>query len=874
MVGSKSQWKFLDTPSIPPWVRPLCALAIAFATGIASDRYPPWSVSQAWLAALTGVLLGVHLGGLLRFHWLRFAPFSLVLFFCLGTLAARTAAPQPHTLASLDPFLGPSPTLFLAEVVASPEPYPDKTRLALRLHRACRANACTPLDVGVLLSVRDCQREWLPGDFLLTRLVLKRIHGFNNPGGFDYERMQAERGFFATALLTDDRFLVKLDKGHRSALIPPAASVAWTGWSDRFRMSARNWINAQLPRETAAIYAALLLGYQNQVSKAQQEDWTRAGVTHLLSISGQHLGLVAMAAFWLLRRVFRWWPKLLERTSDQHLALGGALLLALLYAAIGGLALATWRSAIMLTLFFAGIYCYRAPDLPSALASAALIILLMQPFSLWNPSFQLSFGALFGIFILYPRFQPVRKSLTTLYGNLAALLPSLLRKASALLERLSVGRYLAPFADAFWVSLAANIMVLPLVAHHFHGISLAGFAANTVLVPLVGFLSLPLGLLSLAVFAVSARAAAPLLVAGGWTIDLCEQVVAFFSQPSWAYCWVGVIGVCWLFIIYGCMGILLSAWKRRTKMISLALLALCSLPAAFSSAPLAGNSTGSLEAQWTAGMAGERLQALVIDVGQGSSTLIRFPNGQTMLIDGGGFHDDAFDIGRNVLAPVLWRLGVNRLDFVVLSHDHPDHRNGLRFILAHFPVGAFWETGIQEGAAADSSASLPSIARQRSIPVRHIKDLPEQYALGKCRLSLLHPSRSYRQTQWDGNDLNNVSLVIQVDHQDTHLIVPGDIDQSVERFLFTGIEFPGKVLLVAPHHGSHRSNSDLLLNSLKPQAVVISCGYENWFGFPDKQLLARLNANGIASFRTDMQGAVWATSDGTGWDIRTFKDMH
>jgi competence protein ComEC len=758
--------------------------------------------------------------------------------------------------------------------VASPEPYPDKTRLALHLHRAYTPDASVPLALGVLLNVRDCRRIWLPGDRLLARLTLKRIHGFNNPGGFDYERVQAERGFFATAFVTDDQFLVKLNHQQDTPAEGRASALTWLNALARFRLNALDWINRELRPDTAAIYAALLLGFQNRVSRPQQEHWNRAGVTHLLSISGQHLGLVAIAVFWLLRRLLRLWPKLLERSSDQHLALGGALALALLYAVIGGLALATWRSAIMLTLFFAGISCYRPLDLPSALAGAALTILVMQPFSLWNPSFQLSFGALFGIFLLYPRFAPVRRRLAAVAGELFARIPQGCQRLCAPIGAPRTRRLLAPFVDAFWVSLAANIMVLPLIAYHFHGVSLAGLAANAVLVPLVGFLTLPLGLISLALFAISAWLATPLLIAGGWSVALCERLVHFFSESSWAYVWVGELTDAWLLAFYAILGVSLAAWRLRTKAcLAAAAMALCAL-AAWVPTALSSNVPGNIAAWWSQASVTHRLQVLAIDVGQGSATLVRFPTGQTMLVDGGGFYDDSFDVGRNVLAPALWHLGVNKLDYVVLSHDHPDHRNGLRFILAHFQVGAFWETGIRENSAQGPADELDHIIRRRAIPVRRIVAAPLAESIGQCRIALLHPSPPYRRAQWDGQDLNNVSLVIQLDYRDTHLILPGDVDRSVEQFLFADFHSPGKVLLVAPHHGSRHSNSPLLFTRLRPQAVVFSCGYENWFHFPDRGVLERLNRAKIPSYRTDLQGAVWAGSDGVSWEIHTVEDEH
>ena len=198
-------------------------------------------------------------------------------------------------------------------------------------------------------------------------------------------------------------------------------------------------------------------------------------------------------------------------------------------------------------------------------------------------------------------------------------------------------------------------MVLPLVAFHFHGISLAGFVANTVLVPLFGFITLPLGLFSLALFSINEWLGIPSLILGGWSLALGNWLVLFFSRLSWAYYWVGKIPVVGLLAFYGAMALILTSWGWRRKALGAGLGMLC-LAAGW----LCFNALtprDPLETAWSNAAPGS-LQVLVADVGQGSSTLVRFPGGTTMLVDGGGFYDDSFDIGRSVLAPLLWQLGV------------------------------------------------------------------------------------------------------------------------------------------------------------------------------------------------------------------------
>jgi competence protein ComEC len=264
-----------------------------------------------------------------------------------------------------------------------------------------------------------------------------------------------------------------------------------------------------------------------------------------------------------------------------------------------------------------------------------------------------------------------------------------------------------------------------------------------------------------------------------------------------------------------------------------------------------------------------KLQVTAIDVGQGTSTLIRFPAGTTMLVDGGGFYNEAFDMGRAVLAPFLWYSGIRRLDYVMLSHDHPDHRNGLRFVLSHFDVGCFWESGLVEGL--QTASELPGIAMMRGIPIKQLKEIIGQHTIDGCEVRVIHPDPTYLRSRWDRR-LNNASLVLEIDFGRTSLLLPGDIDQSVEAVLFKDRPPPEQLLLLSPHHGSEHSNPAWLFDTLRPQTVIFSCGYDNLFGFPSPAVLAECTRRNIPSLRTDLLGAIQATSDGRRWETRPAKD--
>jgi len=826
--------------------RPLCALALAFIAGLAFEQLDPFVLPEKGvlfsLFVLLALLITLLFRPVRRALTLRF-PWPLLFFACLGFLAGETARPALPSPASLEPFFDRPGSLFLAEISGPPDYYPDKIQIPLRVQKAFWDEKSVPVEGGVLFSLYTDNMppgKWRLGDRLLARLTLKRFHNFNNPGGYDYVRNQAERGLHARAHSSNDHFLLKLASPQPGEVAPLGFLLSVRNRLDGFRQGALFWLRKNLEPDAASLYAALLLGYRHLLSAELKEHLNRAGVTHLLAISGLHLGMISLAAFWVLSRLARWLcPSFLQKTSDRHIALWGALAASIAYALISGLALPTWRAAIMLLFISTALLCYRPPDAPSLLSAAALIILVISPSSLKRVSFQLSFGAMIGIFAIYPHLKHLLPSRPEV-GSRTALL--------------AYGIF-SPFANAFVLSLAANATVLPLLIFHFHGVSVAGLLANTLLVPLVGLLVLPAGLISLAVYAVGGPLALPILKLGAGLLECCRYAIVQFSSLSWAFFWVGALPFHWLAGYFTGLYLLLRPRPIRVKALSLATLSAVLLSALVVKHTLTAHTHPAA------------LQATFIDVGQGSSTLLQFPSGETMLVDGGGFFDDSFDVGRNVVAPFLWYMGIRKLDHVMLSHDHPDHRNGLRFILSYFSVGSYWHSGISEKKSPHSN-DLAMIAARHGIPVKQLPEVLGTHMIGGCRVEILHPSPSYLEKSYKGDDLNNVSLVTQVDYGNTRLILPGDIDQSVERLLFAHYHFPGQVLLVSPHHGSGRSNSSFLLDRINPEAMVFSCGFDNWFGFPDPRVLHACRERGIPIYRTDLCGAIQALSDGKRWEIR------
>lgn len=543
------------------WVvqRPLFWLSLAFTAGIFTQRLP-WPVypDGEILSIAACILFAASLASL-KFRG-RTCGFclSLLLFLVIGMWAGWRSQPELPRPARIEPFLDRPFLSYRAEVSAPPDYYLDKLKIPLRLISVLMDGEQIPLDIGVLVTMpgkpgHETGSFYLPGDRFLIRMTLRSFRNFKNPGGFDYVRYQAEKGFYASAYLKEEimaAHLVRDDSSSAQAL----TMRAW-GRIDLFRQKALAWLRASQDAESASFYAALVLGYQNLFDRTWQDHIQRTGLNHLLTVSGFHLGLVSLMVFWLVRLVVRAiHPSILNRVSDSRIAVWPAFACAVVYAFLAGFGVPPiWRSILMLAICFGAAFWYRSPDSLTVLALVAMIILAFDPNSLWQISCQLTFACVLAIIVIYPRLRR--------YG------------VSRFISNRTVRKIIYIFEEPLLGSIAVSALVLPLTVFYFNGLSLASFAANVVLVPYVGFLVLPWGLLSFLAFSLNETFAWPFIWAAQKLLAPCLYLIKWFSSFSWSYFWTGSISFFTLFLIYAAIGLAFGSLSNRRKLAGLAALA-------------------------------------------------------------------------------------------------------------------------------------------------------------------------------------------------------------------------------------------------------------------------------------------------------------
>ena len=604
------------------WLRtPLLPLALAFAGGIASvDRVPSVVAWAAAITALAGAGLCLAVG--------RVGPAAALLLVDVAAIGALRATPLPRGAEHVASLALPRTATVTARIVTEPTRFAaERTRLLLDAEDVDGTPRKGHLQVtvyGEAAALGEDQR-------IRAEVRLSRASGFRNPGGFDYAEHLEREGIHVVGSARAERLTFLDDPGRP--------------WHTRLRRQAREAIEHALPPASAALLAGLLLGERTALPPEIDTGFRRAGVYHLLAVSGFNVALVAGATFALLTLV----------RLPRRVAAAGAMVVVIGFAAVVGPQPSVLRAAIMATLVLGALVVERDASVLNSLALAAVVILALRPGDLRDPGFQLSFAATAGIVV-----APLPRGIV---------------------------------AGAIGVSLAAELAVLPITLVHFNQLSLIGPLANLGAVPLAAVTTI-VGLAGVAASWAMTAAGDVLLNATWPVLIVLRALVAAAAMPAWAL--VHLPAPAWPAVVCYVAALLLAlAWwrlrgerprvARPAGMLAAALLVAA---VAIGAWPLLRPPDG-------------RLRILVLDVGQGDAIVMETPAGATVLVDAGSGGAMRLDAGERVVAPVLWNRGVLRLAATVTTHDDQDHAGGMAAIRNLFTIGEVW--------TADELRSAPRV---------------------------------------------------------------------------------------------------------------------------------------------------------------------
>lgn len=804
--------------------RPLVLVAIALVGGTAFGATFPGQVKTAGvLVAVSGALSVV---AIFRGRPALVSP--LFLFFSLGYLCIQPWLSADLPTNHVSRFVDQGKWAVTGRIDERPELRNGRTQFVLEAKEVGRGSShhmvCGKIRVTALGDLSELQM----GDLVTFQGHLHAIRNFSNPGGFDYRRYMALKGIRARSFAQEKSVAVTL----------PASRRRWRIRLDGLRSNLAGRMEHGLaihPLATITILKTLAIGDRSQITPQLREAFNRAGVGHVLAISGLHIGMVAAVTFAAFRWLLSWIPFMLRHAWTRKGAALLSLAAVVLYAVLAGLSASTQRATIMVAVFLLTCWVGRPHDWLNALATAALVITVIHPPAVMSISFQLSFAAV-----------------TVILFGLARVSPSTDGQQSG-----AGRRYLRRLLVFLWVSILAILGTLPLVMRYFNEVSLLGPLVNLLVVPLVGMVVVPAGLLGVLLSGVASPLADGCWQIAAWTLDIMLAVITAVSQWSFAAVQTVTPSVIEMVLFYALAGVML-AWSRGRRYVWV----LCII--------LAAGLTDGVYWGYQRFFR-QNLDVTVLDVGQGSANLVQLPGGYTILVDGGGIGDNrVFDVGRAIVAPYLGYLKIRTLDLVVLSHPNSDHLNGLIYILEHFAVKAVWSN--HEPADTLGYRLWLEAIHRREIPHRAFAGLDRWIEHKGVCIEILAPAADFmlRRESDPWRDLNNNSLVLRVCKGDVSILFSGDIgsDAETEMVQRLGVDRLKSTILVVPHHGSRYSSSSTFLEAVKPAEAVISAGWRNRFGFPQAAVLGRLEDVFSRVWRTDTDGAIRIRTDGSTYTVR------
>ncbi len=672
----------------------------------------------------------------------------------------------------------------------------------------------TEADFDVLCYMDEAP-DYVVGDIISVSGTFLKPESPTNPGQFNAYIYYGSRGVSFISYQPDISLYQSLKDRQKTGIVHKKICMI-RQWLYDFRCRAARVYDSILKDEDAGMLKGMILGDRSTISEELQELYRTNNISHILAISGLHIGLISGIFY-----------KCLRRLGASYIVSGiVGMCITFSYGYMTGASDASMRAAIMLSVSMLGAMLGRTYDLLTAMSISVIIFVTIQPLKLYDAGFLFSYGAVIGIGAVYPCMESG-------LGLKKKLLKALALTVCVQLVTLPVSLYFYGMVAPY--SIFLNLLVIPLVTP----ILLCGLTG---------------GVLGVTNISMLYRPASWLLHLAACFLHLITRICQMIGKLPFASVILGSMKGGQMCIYYVCLLSVCGLLYMKRRSLKHALLCVCLLFLA------------AVQIIYRR----PQNQVTMLDVGQGDSTLIQSKSGLHMLVDCGSTSKS--NIGSNVLAPALQFYGIRRLDYVVATHADTDHVNGILYLLESSDKGG---TVVDTLLLPFCGRDMEEYDELRETAIAHgvqVSYLSSGMKLVDEEISItcIHPSAD--QTY---EDINDTSVVLYISYGTDSLLFTGDITMEAEEALssYSGLISSVDILKVA-HHGSKYSTSEEFLNMVSPELSLISCGEHNIYGHPHEALLNRLEQNGCWILLTPECGAIEITFEKKlkhAWSIKMYR---
>ncbi len=667
----------------------------------------------------------------------------------------------------------------------------------------------------ILVKVYGASREidrfvnkFSAGNYVEIKGKLFEPRDKRNPGEFDYRAYLREKGITAqvSCYNANDVKLIS------SEIIP------YKKYLFLLRKKISDEICNLYKGESKHFIKALILGERKDLDKAIVKDFINSGIVHVLAVSGLHVGFIA-AIFFIVFGRFNIFMKGIF-----------TIIAIVLFMFISGLHPSVIRASVMAVLMILAMLSGRKYSPFNILALAALLLLVSNPAELFDPGFQLSFAAVFSILFFYPPMERYAASLNISSEMSLRILKLLL------------------------LTFAAQLGTLPITLIYFKKLSLISFFVNLIAVPLIGLI-VAFAVASLIFSTFSFYLGLLLATTNRLLIDIMFYLAKLSANTGYSYLKVENFNIREALFYYFLLMLISFSVSKFHHLKAKALVFFLSILIFFTYS----------EALSPPFLKKNKLYVISIDIGQGDSFFVEFPDGTTALIDAGNA-SKYFDNGTFVIEPLLNHLGIDKIDYLLISHIDADHYRGSLSLIKDGLVKQIYKPIRDIHLAKD--VRFENFARKYNVPINYYHR--KEIHVGNARMFFLNDTSIIKYKRFTQN---NKSGLIKICYGEESFLFTGDLEKQGEKLWCSlyGNFLHADVLKVG-HHGSKTSTGEEFLKLVNPKFGLISVGENNKFGHPNLETLRILDKFGVEIKRTDRSGAIVVCTDGKNLNFIDWKN--